>query len=53
MHRKLPFEVTVASPCEELWGAMRGSTRERHCELCDRQVHNFAALTAKEIEKLV
>jgi hypothetical protein len=32
---------------------MNGGSRERHCQLCDKQVHNFAAMTAREIEKLV
>jgi len=53
MHKKLPFDVSIVRPCEESWGAMHGDMRERHCELCDRQVHNFAAMTAKHIDKLV
>jgi hypothetical protein len=51
--KRLPFEVTVSKPCEESWEAMIGNSRERHCELCDRQVHNFAAMTSRQIEKLV
>jgi hypothetical protein len=31
---------------------MRGITRERHCEHCRKQVHNLAAMTAREIEAL-
>jgi len=50
---KLSFTPTISSPCEESWAAMTGAVRERHCELCDRQVHNFAAMTPAEIEKLV
>lgn len=49
----LPFEPSIAKPCEESWTAMEGSHRERHCQLCDKQVHNFAAMTPREIEKLV
>jgi hypothetical protein len=32
---------------------MEGGSRERHCQLCDKQVHNFAAMTPREIERLV
>jgi len=49
----LPFEPSIARPCEESWAAMNGGARQRHCQLCDKQVHNFAVMTASEIEKLV
>jgi hypothetical protein len=32
---------------------MHGTSRERHCEVCEKQVHNFAAMTAAEIERVV
>jgi hypothetical protein len=32
---------------------MLGTVRQRHCASCDRQVHNFAAMTPREIERLV
>jgi hypothetical protein len=32
---------------------MEGNERERHCASCDKHVHNFAAMTAREIEELV
>ena len=51
--RKLSFRPTIARPCEELWAEMRGTARERHCGLCDRQVHNLASLTSREIDRLV
>lgn len=50
---KLSFKPTIASPCEESWTAMQGGSRERHCQLCDKQVHNFAAMTSREIERVV
>jgi len=50
---RLPFEVKVAKPCTESWTAMQGSQRERHCQSCDKQVHNFAAMTSREIAELV
>ena len=52
-HPSLPFEPLIAKPCEESWTAMEGGSRQRHCQLCDRQVHNFAAMTPREIERLV
>src|SRR5450631_4153461 len=53
MRAKLPFEVAIEKPCEESWAAMAGDARKRHCELCDKQVHDFAAMTSREIAKLV
>lgn len=50
---RLSFTPAIAKPCEESWAAMAGSARERYCELCDKTVHNFAAMTAAEIERLV
>jgi hypothetical protein len=50
---KLPFELSIAKPCEESWAKMIGSLRKRHCESCERQVHNLAAMTPREIERLV
>jgi hypothetical protein len=32
---------------------MQGDHRKRHCASCDKHVHNFAAMTASEIEQLV
>jgi hypothetical protein len=53
MRRVLPFEVDVDRPCTESWASMTGSSRERHCVSCDRQVHDFAAMTPRQIERLV
>ena len=50
---KLSFKPTIDRPCEESWAAMQGGSRERHCESCDKQVHNFAAMSSREIERLV
>lgn len=51
--RKLKLKVLESAPCTQPWGAMRGNERERHCAACDKHVHNFAAMTAREIEQLV
>jgi hypothetical protein len=32
---------------------MRGTSRERHCDVCDKQVHNLERMTTVEIEALV
>jgi Carboxypeptidase regulatory-like domain len=53
MARKLRYNVRVGSPCTEDWSRMAGDVRERYCEACERHVHNFAALTTAEIERLV
>lgn len=51
--RGLPFELSIAKPCGESWAAMQGDGRARHCEHCQKTVHNLAAMTAREIEALV
>ncbi len=51
--KQLSFTPTIAKPCQESWAAMDGGLRERYCELCDKKVHNFAAMTPAEIERLV
>ena len=53
MGDKLSFKPTIAKPCHESWAAMQGGMRERHCDSCEKQVYNFAAMTAREIERLV
>ena len=50
---ELAFKPSIARPCEESWAAMSGGHRQRHCQLCGKHVHNFAALTVPEIERLV
>jgi len=50
---RLPFKATMERPCQEPWAWIAGGARERHCELCDKQVHNFAAMTSREIDRLV
>ncbi len=49
----LPFSPTIGKPCEESWAGMEGGARQRHCQLCNKQVRNFAAMTPREIERAV
>jgi hypothetical protein len=51
--RAFSFSAKIAKPCEESWAGMMGGSRERHCQSCDRQVHNFAAMTSSQIKELV
>jgi hypothetical protein len=53
MGAKLKYEVRVAEPCREDWSRMAGDARQRYCEACERHVHNFAAMTSREIERLI
>jgi hypothetical protein len=32
---------------------MDGTARQRHCQTCDKYVHNFAAMTSSEIERAI
>jgi hypothetical protein len=51
--RRLRLKIRHAEPCTQSWDAMRGNMKSRHCEACDKQVHNFAGMTASEIRKLL
>jgi len=50
---ELPFKVEVTSPCAESWETMTGTARLRHCDSCNKQVHNFRAMTPREIERTI
>ncbi|MDX1997630.1 MAG: carboxypeptidase-like regulatory domain-containing protein [Thermoanaerobaculia bacterium] len=45
--------LTVAEPCPEPWETMAGDGATRHCARCNRSVHDFAALSPREIERLL
>jgi hypothetical protein len=51
--RLLQFDVRIANPCSETWETMDGTTRQRHCQICNKYVHNFAAMTPNEIERVI
>jgi hypothetical protein len=50
---RLPFEASIPKPCQQQWTAMSGSASARHCDSCQKTVHNFATLTPRQIERLV
>ncbi len=52
-HNRLPFQLEIVKPCEASWAEMKGTLSQRHCQSCDKSVHNFAAMTSKAIEKIV
>jgi hypothetical protein len=45
--------LRIAAPCPAGWDSMQGDDRVRHCELCDLQVYNLAAMTHREAAALV
>jgi hypothetical protein len=50
---RLPFQLDIANPCSEQWQQMSGTNVGRHCQSCNKTVHNLAALTPSQIERLV
>lgn len=50
---QLPFKLAIPTPCHQSWQTMSGNSNQRHCDSCNKQVHNLAALTALQIEELV
>jgi hypothetical protein len=49
----LPFKFETTNPCTQSWDAMAGGREMRHCESCDKHVHNFGAMTPAQIEEVV
>ncbi len=45
--------LDVASPCKASWNAIKGDNRARHFALCEKNVYNISAMTAKEVTDLV
>jgi len=45
--------INIASPCHAAWEEMAGNDRVRHCQECNLNVYNFAAMTEAEIATLV
>lgn len=51
-----PFDINslrVASPCAVGWETMTGDERVRHCNSCQLNIYNTAAMTASEVEQLI
>lgn len=46
-------KLRIASPCHERWEAMRGDDRVRHCDRCDKDVHDLSAMSAAEADALL
>jgi hypothetical protein len=46
-------QISVASPCHEVWDNMQGDERARLCGQCSKHVYNLAEMTRPEIEALV
>lgn len=46
-------QITIAAPCSARWEDMEGDDKSRHCDQCDLQVHNIAAMTRAEAESLI
>ena len=45
--------IGIASPCPQSWEQMRGDDACRFCQLCEKNVYNFAAMTGDEILRLI
>ena len=45
--------LRVTRPCSESWDTMTGTSIQRHCRACNKDVHNFAAMSPKAIERAI
>ena len=46
-------DLEIAEPCSKAWGEMRGDEKRRHCDHCDKSVHNISEMTEAEATALV
>lgn len=50
----LPYDIQIPEPCPADWNTMQpGSGVSRHCESCNRAVHDLSRLTPREVRRLV
>lgn len=49
----LPVLLDIPEPCTEDWQSMSGDERSRHCQRCDKSVHNVSELREDAIVELV
>ena len=49
-----PLDVLqIAKPCHMPWEQMRGDEQRRFCNHCQRHVHDLAAMTLSDAERLI
>ena len=46
-------QIDVSRPCSIVWSSMHGSDATRVCAVCNREVHDVAAMTRAEAEALL
>ncbi len=46
-------EAPIRTPCPARWDDMRGDDTHRHCDTCDKTVHNLSAMTEAEARAVV
>jgi hypothetical protein len=46
-------EIVFTEPCLEDWEAMRPEERRRHCDRCDKPVHDLVHYTPEEADALI
>jgi ribosomal protein L34E len=51
--RRLPFDLSIPTPCHQHWHEMSGTPAQRHCASCNKTVHNLATLTPRQIERVI
>ena len=49
----MDIKDAIKSPCSQDWEKMLGGDAVRHCEKCQFNVYNFAAMSQEEIDELL
>lgn len=45
--------LVIVSKCDRSWDDLLGNEHRRHCDTCNRQVHNISAMSAGEARTLL
>ncbi len=45
--------LQIVNPCPASWEAMRGTAERRHCDHCDKPVHNLSEMTPEAAAKVL
>ena len=49
--QRSPNELVIIEPCDVAWEDMKGDERQRYCDDCQLNVHNFIEFTDEEINR--
>jgi len=53
LRRRPRLDLRHTESCTQAWEEMRGDSKSRHCDACEKMVYNFAGMTVTEIQRVL